>query len=219
MARGHEEVSTSQAEHRRGTPRETPTASSLVTAMSVEELRLYSQIPVEISMEMSEGAATSTFGKADNAVYFTPEQFAARLRLPVPSLVKQFLHFTRAPSTLIHLNVFRILMGCSVLNSLYQLNVSLVKICFIYTLKLGTGGSLSMSAHSPRLQFATGLPDSPKTEAKGVILVKGLWYETLGSLGLPFNMNQSRSFPSLFPFLFWYVIFPLVIGVLTYLSS
>ena len=41
MARGYEEVSTSQVRRRRGTPCETPTASSLVAAMSIEELRLY----------------------------------------------------------------------------------------------------------------------------------------------------------------------------------
>ena len=40
MARGHEEVLTSQAGRRRGTPRETLTTSSLVAAMSAEELRL-----------------------------------------------------------------------------------------------------------------------------------------------------------------------------------
>ena len=49
-----------------------------------------------------------------------------------------------------------------------------MEICFIYTLKLGIRGRLSMSTHSPRLQFVTGLPGSPKTEAKGVVLVKGL---------------------------------------------
>ena len=76
-------------------------------------------------------------------------------------------------------------MGCSVFNFLYELDISLVEICFIYTLKLGIGGWLSMPAHSPRLQFVTGLLDSPKTEAKGVVLVKGPWYEMLGSLGLP----------------------------------
>ena len=54
-----------------------------------------------------------------------------------------------------------------------------------------------MSAQSPRLQFVTRLPDSPKTEEKGVILVKGLWYETSGSPGLPFDLNQSLSFPIL----------------------
>ena len=40
MARGHEKVLTSQARRRRGTPWEMPTASSLVVAMYVEELRL-----------------------------------------------------------------------------------------------------------------------------------------------------------------------------------
>ena len=54
-----------------------------------------------------------------------------------------------------------------------------------------------MSAHSPRLQFVIGLPNSSKTEAKGVVLDKGPWYETLGSLGLLFDMNQSLSFPCL----------------------
>ena len=55
-----------------------------------------------------------------------------------------------------------------------------------------------MLAHSPRLQFVTGLPDSPKTKTKGVVLVKGSWYEKPGSRGLPFDLNQSFSFPSVF---------------------
>ena len=119
------------------------------------------------------------------------------LRFPILSLVKQFLYFTRAPPTLIHSNVFRILMGCSVLNLLYQLDISLVEICFIYTLKLGTRGCLSMSVHNPWLQFVTGLPNSSKIEEKEVDLVKGPWYESLGSLELSFDLNQSLTFPSL----------------------
>ena len=87
-------------------------------------------------------------------------------------------------------------MCCGVLNFLYQHDISLVEICFIYTLKLGTGGRLSMSTHSPQLQLVTGLPDSPKTKAKGVVLVKDPWYETPDSLGLPFDGNQSLTFPS-----------------------
>ena len=75
------------------------------------------------------------------------------------------------------------------LNFLYRLDISLVEICFIYTLKPWVGGCLSMLAHSPQLQFVIGLSDSPKTEAKGVVLVKGPWYETSGSLGLPFDLN------------------------------
>ena len=106
MARGHEEVSTSQVGHRRGTPAKTPTASSLVAAMYTEELRLYNQIPTEISLKKSDGATTTTIGEVDNGVYFTWEQFSVELRLPILSLVKQFLHFTRAPPTLIHQNIF-----------------------------------------------------------------------------------------------------------------
>ena len=52
-----------------------------------------------------------------------------------------------------------------------------------------------MLAHSPWLQFVTELPDSPKTETKGVILVRDTWYETPDSLGLPFDVNQSLTFP------------------------
>ena len=93
-------------------------------------------------------------------------------------------------------------MDCSVLNSLYPVDISLVEICFIYTMKLRTRGHLSMLAHSPRLQFVTGLLNSPKTEAKGVVLVKGPWYKILGYPRLPFNLNQSLMFSGLSPFLF-----------------
>ena len=55
---------------------------------------------------------------------------------------------------------------------------------------------MSMSVLSPRLQIVNGLPDSPKAEAKGALLVRGPWDETSGSPGLPFNVNRSQSFPS-----------------------
>ena len=128
-----------------------PTTSSLVPVMSVEELRSFCQVPADISLELSDGAAVSTVGGVDNVVYFTREQFSAGLRFPISSLVKQFLHFTWAPRALIHPNIFRILMGCSVLNFLYQLDISLIEIFFINTLKLGIGGRLYMSTHSPQL--------------------------------------------------------------------
>ena len=166
--------------------------------MSMEEVRSFCQIPDIISLETSDGPAVSAIGEADSAVYFTREQFEAGLHFPVSSLVKQFLHVSQAPPALIHQKAIRILMCCSVLNLLYWLDISLVEICFVYTLKLGTGGRLSMSTHNPKLQFITGLPDFPKTEAKGIVLVRGPWYEMLGSLRLPFNVNQSLVFPCLF---------------------
>ena len=65
----------------------------------------------------------------------------------------------------------------------------------IYFLRVGSGGQMSMSVLSPRLHIVNGLPDSPKTEAKGVLLVRAPLDETLGSPGLPFNVNRSQSFP------------------------
>ena len=64
--------------------------------MSTEELRLYNHVPAKISLEMSDDPTTSTVREADNAIYFTREQFCIGLRFPASSLVKQFLHFTRA---------------------------------------------------------------------------------------------------------------------------
>ena len=62
MARGQEETSTNQARIKRGTPREMATASSLVATMSIEELRSFSKVPVDISFELSDGAAAPTIG-------------------------------------------------------------------------------------------------------------------------------------------------------------
>ena len=165
--------------------------------MSMKELRSFCHIPDNIRLEVLDGPAISTIGEADRAVYFTREQFTAGLRFPVSSLVKKFLHVPLAPHALIYPNVIRILMGCSVLNLLYRLDISLVEIFFAYTMKFKAGDRLSMSAHNPKLQFVTGLPDSPKIEAKGVVLVRGPWYETPGSVELPFNVNRSLMFPGL----------------------
>ena len=112
----------------------------------------------------------------------------------MPAFVKQFLHFTKALPTLVHPNVIRILIGCIVLSFLYQLDLSLVVICFAYSLILKRGGRLSFSILDSRLQFVNGLPDSSKTEAKGVILVRGPWDETPGSPDLPFYINRSQGF-------------------------
>ena len=83
------------------------------------------------------------------------------------------------------------------LNHLYQLDLTLVELFIIYFLNVGSGGQLSMSVLSPWLQIVNGLPDSSKTEAKGVLLVRGPWDETPGSFGFPFNVNRYQSFPDL----------------------
>ena len=79
----------------------------------------YCEVPDNIDFQLMDRMDDSTVGGEYNGVFFTLEHLAAKLRFPVPALVKQFLHFTRAPLALIHPNVIRILIGCCVLNHLY----------------------------------------------------------------------------------------------------
>ena len=134
MARGQEDTSTSQTRHRRGLGRDTPSASSIISSLSVEELRSYCHILDNIDFEFPDGSAESTIGERDGVAYFTWEQLATGLRFPVSSLIKQFLHFSGAQPALVHPNIIQILIKCSVLNLLYQLDISLVEVFIIYTL-------------------------------------------------------------------------------------
>ena len=193
MVRGREETSTSGRP--RGRPRAKPSASNIIASMTMEELKVHCEMPDRFDLRLMERADESTLNGEHNGVFFTREHLAVGLRFPVPAIVKQFLHFTRAQPALIHPNMIRILVGCCVLNHLYQLDLTLVKLFIIYLLNIGSGRWMSMSVLSPRLQIMNGLPDSPKTEAKGVLLVRGPWDETPGSPRFPFNVNQSQSFP------------------------
>ena len=195
MVRGQEETSTSGRPG--GRTRATPSASSIISSLTMEELMRYCEVPDNINFRLVDRPDESTLSGEHNGVFFTREHLVTGLRFPVPAIVKQFLHFTRAPPALIHPNVIRILIGSCVLNHLYQPDLTLVELFIIYFLNVGSGGRMSMSVLSPRLQIVNGLPNSPKTEAKGALLVRGPWDETPGSLGLPFNVNRSQSFPGL----------------------
>ena len=135
MARGQEETLTNG--HLGGRTRATPSASSIISSLTMEELMAYDEVPDNIGLQLMERTNESTLGGEHNSVFFTRKHLAARLRFPMPALVKQFLHFTRAPPALIHPNVICILIGCYVLNHLYQLDLSLVKLCIIYFLRIG----------------------------------------------------------------------------------
>ena len=192
MARGQEETSMSRQGVR---TRAAPSASSIIASLMMEELKAYYEVLDNIDFKLMDRVDESTLDGEHNGVFFTREHLTAGLRFLVPAIVKQFLHFTWAPPALVHPNVIRILIGCCVLNHLYQLDLSLVELCIIYFLRIGQGGRMSISVLSPRLQVVNGLPDSPKTEAKGALLVRGPWDETLGFPALSFNINRSQSFP------------------------
>ena len=136
MARGQEATSTSQEGRKRGPIRGAPSASSIISSLTIEELRAYCDVPDNINLRLMEEKDESTLGGEHNAVFFTWEHLAADLRFPVPALVKQFLHFTKASPAIVYPNTIRILIGCNVLNLLYQLELSLVEIFFVYSLRV-----------------------------------------------------------------------------------
>ena len=54
LMRGHDETSTSHVGRRKGFSQESPTTSSLVASMSVEELKSFFQVPDDINIELSD---------------------------------------------------------------------------------------------------------------------------------------------------------------------
>ena len=123
-------------------------------------------IPNGVSFQLVDGEVVSTKKSADNAIYFTNEQFNAGLQFLLPSLFKEFLHFTQIPPAYIHPNIVRVLMGCSILSILFNLDLSLLEVLFIYSIKKGRPDLFSLAAFMPSLQLVTHLPDSTKEEPR-----------------------------------------------------
>ena len=88
MVRGQKETSISQAEHRSGPGRDTPSASGIISSLSMEVLRSYYRIPGNIDFELPDGPAESTIDKEDGTVYLTREQLAVWFRFSVSSLIQ-----------------------------------------------------------------------------------------------------------------------------------
>ena len=86
MARGREETSTSS--HPEGRLRATPSASSIISSLTMEELMVYCEVPNNIDLQLMERTDESTLGGEHNGVFFTREHLVAGLRFPVPALVK-----------------------------------------------------------------------------------------------------------------------------------
>ena len=70
VMRGQKETSSSQVGRRKGFSWESPTTSSLVSSMSMEELRYFFHVLNDISLELSDGPTRSIVGQVDNVVYF-----------------------------------------------------------------------------------------------------------------------------------------------------
>ena len=128
-------------------------------------------IPNGDSVQLVEGDLTSIEKAAHNTIFFSKEQFNAGLRFSLLFLFKQFLHYTQIPPAYIHPNIVRVLMGCSILNMLFHLDLFLLEVLLVYTIKNGKKDIFSMFAHIPSLQLVMGLPELNKGGARGHVLV------------------------------------------------
>ena len=165
--------------------------------LSVKEFRDRFCIPNGVIVEfLNEGEDVVSTEKAEGrAITFSKEHFNAGLRFPLPALFKEFLHFSQIPPAFIHPNIVRVLMGCNIINMLFNLDLTLLEVLFVYSLKKEKNDIFSMSAHLPSLQLVTELPDSTKGGAKGHVVVWGAWARLLQRPGRPFSPNYSTVLP------------------------
>ena len=125
------------------------------------------------------------------------------IHFPLPFLLKQFLHFTKILLAFLHPNVARVLMECSVLDMLYQLNLSLLEIIFVYIVKMSQNERFSLSAQISSLQLVTRLPNSNKGRIKGHILVSspqdGLYEGPAGNFTHDARQRSQIGYVSIIP--------------------
>ena len=159
--------------------------------LNEKEFRDCFGIPNGVSIRLLESDAVSIAKSGNNSICFSKEQFNTGLRLPFPSLFKQFLHYTQIPPALIHPNIVRVLMGCNVLGMLFNLDLSLLEVLFAYSVKKGKNDIYNFVVSIPSLQLVTGLPDSTKVAARRHVLVKGTWAGLTVHPDKQFAPNQS----------------------------
>ncbi|KAL6334545.1 hypothetical protein AAG906_018884 [Vitis piasezkii] len=73
-------------------------------------------------------------------------------------------------------------MGCSVLDILFYLDLSLLDVLFIYTVKMSPKERFNLSTHISFLEFVTNLPYLSKDWVKGHVLVFSPWNGSLEGL-------------------------------------
>ena len=80
MARGQEE--TFMSGHPGGCTRATPSASSIISSLTMEELMAYYEVPDNIDFQLMDMTDESTLGAEHNGVFFYPRAPRSRAALP-----------------------------------------------------------------------------------------------------------------------------------------
>ena len=123
-----------------------------IELLSKREFRERFCIPNGLAIHLMDGGPMPIKNEPFNATVFSKEQFNAALCFHLPSLFRQFFHFTKILLSFPHPNVVRVLMGYSILDMLLHLDLSLLEVfLFIYTVKMNRKWIFSPSAHIPSL--------------------------------------------------------------------
>ena len=79
-------------------------------------------------------------------------------------------------------------MGCSVLDMLFHLDLSLLEVLFVYSIKKGKNDIFRLATSIPSLRLLIELPDSIKGATRGHVLVKGPWAGLMVHLEKEFSL-------------------------------
>ncbi|RVW96410.1 hypothetical protein CK203_029660 [Vitis vinifera] len=138
-----------------------------IDKLSVKEFRDRFCIPNGVTVEfLDEEEVVSTEKAKGRAITFSKKQFNAGAPVPSSGIVQGISSFSQIPPAFIHPNIVRVLMGCNIINMLFNLDLSLLE-----------------------------LPDSTKGGAKGYVVVRGVWAGLLGHPERPFSPNYSMVLP------------------------
>lgn len=79
---------------------------------------------------------------------------------------------------------------------LYQLDLSLLKVLFVYMVKMSHKERFSLTTHIPSFQLVTRLPNSNKGREKGHVLVSSPWSGPYEGPNREFYPRHSLEIPS-----------------------
>lgn len=129
-----------------------PRSECSVDLLSKQEIRDHFCILNNVSILLVDGEPMPAEKLSYNSTYFSKAQFNVGLHFPLRSVLKQLFHFTKITLAFLHPNVVPVLMGCSILDMLYHLDLSLLEVLFIHTIKMSQKERFNLSAYIPSLQ-------------------------------------------------------------------
>ena len=136
---------------------------------------VFEDIEICFSTNPFEVINTFCLGRLCSSLYFPWELFEVGFHLPLPSLVRQFLHYSHIDPVHIHSNIIHVLMGIFILNFIHEMDLDLEEVLFICPLKLSVRGKFLFCVDSCSLQLVMGLPKMNKGVVQGNVVMSRNW--------------------------------------------